>query len=199
MQVLVSPEQSYWEYVQYEGCRSSDPRDCLALCYLTQEAEYVWLDVVADTTLGNPIRKKIAVKYVKQPQGTMKWVGIDCYYTQVNELNVQFTRQSDSLTIANKAEIEHVLLCFLQDYPSVQIVLSAHTDSHGFALENQRLSERRVRAIVDYLVQRGIPREQIVPKCYGESRLKNRCADGVRCTEYEHAENNRIEYQVLMR
>jgi outer membrane protein OmpA-like peptidoglycan-associated protein len=50
---------------------------------------------------------------------------------------------------------------------------------------------------VDYIVSQGISRDRISGKGYGESQLLNRCADGVNCTEAEHAINRRTEMKVI--
>jgi len=44
----------------------------------------------------------------------------------------------------------------LKDNPSVQVVIEGHTDSIGTDEYNQRLSERRARAVKQYLVSRGV-------------------------------------------
>ncbi|MGK6353322.1 OmpA family protein [Parapedobacter sp. DT-150] len=85
----------------------------------------------------------------------------------------------------------------MRDNPTLKIELSSHTDSRGSHAYNETLSQRRAQSAVDYLVSRGIARERMVAKGYGESRLVNRCADGVSCTESEHQANRRTEVTVL--
>jgi len=43
-------------------------------------------------------------------------------------------------------------------------------------------------------VQKGIDANRLTAKGYGETRLVNRCADGVKCTEKEHTQNRRSEF-----
>ena len=43
---------------------------------------------------------------------------------------------------------------------------------------------------------KGIEENRIAASGKGESQLRNRCADGVNCTDAEHAQNNRIEVKV---
>ncbi|HTM98288.1 MAG TPA: OmpA family protein, partial [Pedobacter sp.] len=59
------------------------------------------------------------------------------------------------------------------------------------------LSQNRANASVDYIVSQGIARDRIVAKGYGESKLLNGCADGVTCTEAQHAINRRTEMKVI--
>lgn len=44
----------------------------------------------------------------------------------------------------------------LKDNPKVQVVVEGHTDSKGTDEYNQRLSERRAKAVKQYLVSRGV-------------------------------------------
>ncbi|GGH30788.1 OmpA family protein [Sphingobacterium alkalisoli] len=89
------------------------------------------------------------------------------------------------------------LVSTLRSNPSLAIELSSHTDSRGSDAYNMRLSQRRAQAAVDYLVRSGIARERMVAKGYGESRLVNRCSDGLSCNEVEHQANRRTEIEVL--
>ena len=51
----------------------------------------------------------------------------------------------------------------------MSIELGAHTDMKGNDDYNLRLSERRAKAVVDYLIQHGVAADRLTPKGYGES------------------------------
>ena len=89
------------------------------------------------------------------------------------------------------------LLQLLKLNPSLQIELGSHTDSRGRSSYNLRLSQQRADAAVNYIVSRGIARSRISARGYGETRLVNRCDDGVDCTEAEHQANRRTEIRIL--
>jgi outer membrane protein OmpA-like peptidoglycan-associated protein len=59
------------------------------------------------------------------------------------------------------------------------------------------LSQRRAESAVNYLVGKGISRERLEARGYGESRLLNACANGVTCSEEAHQANRRTEIKVL--
>lgn len=80
---------------------------------------------------------------------------------------------------------------------NLKIELSAHTDSRGSNRYNQKLSQRRAQSCVDYLLQKGVEKRNIVARGYGESQLVNHCKDGVKCSEDEHQENRRTEVKIL--
>ncbi|MES0491520.1 MAG: OmpA family protein [Leptospirales bacterium] len=86
---------------------------------------------------------------------------------------------------------------FLKDNPKIVVELGAHTDSQGNAKSNQTLSQKRAQSAVEYLIRMGIIDTRITAKGYGENKLKNHCADGVKCSGGEHQVNRRIELTVL--
>ncbi len=89
------------------------------------------------------------------------------------------------------------LLGLMVDNQAIILEVSSHTDSQGPASYNERLSQRRANAIVNWLVHKGIDRDRLVGKGYGESRLINDCADGIQCDDDEHQMNRRTEFRVL--
>lgn len=83
-------------------------------------------------------------------------------------------------------------------YPTARFEVSSHTDSRGGFDYNIDLSQRRAQSVIDYLVnQKGVDLERLVAKGYGEGKLLNDCADGVRCSEEEHQINRRTEFRLL--
>ncbi|ARS36937.1 OmpA family protein [Pontibacter actiniarum] len=85
----------------------------------------------------------------------------------------------------------------LQDNPGVRIELSSHTDSRQTDEYNQVLSQLRAQSAVDYLIAKGISRDRVIARGYGESRLINGCKDGEVCSEVQHQENRRTEFKIL--
>ena len=85
---------------------------------------------------------------------------------------------------------------FLNDNPKITIELSSHTDSRGKDDYNMKLSQKRAEAAVAYIVSKGIDQSRITAKGYGESKPKNKCKNGVKCTEAEYAKNRRTEFKV---
>ncbi len=85
----------------------------------------------------------------------------------------------------------------MKEHPTMRISLESHTDSRGNDDYNMRLSERRAASAVQYLEQQGISRSRLEWKGYGESRLVNRCSNGVNCSVEEHQANRRTEVRIL--
>lgn len=195
----VKPELEQWETTTYEGCESDDPNDCQVLCLRKYEAEYVTIYQPLYDTLGNPFYVEVEFEELVEEGGLSSYQEIDCELTSYNVLPIRFKPGSAEFenTIYEKDVIDERLLDLLYDRPNIRIQINAHTDSRDSAGKNLEISELRAEKIMDYLVQKGINRGRIIAKGYGESNLKNRCADGVRCSESEHAVNNRVEFRVL--
>ncbi len=89
------------------------------------------------------------------------------------------------------------LVKLMNQYPNMEIELSSHTDSRASDQYNLILSARRAKSCVDFLQSKGIDIRRVLAVGYGETRLTNRCANGVKCTEAEHQENRRTEFKIL--
>ena len=85
----------------------------------------------------------------------------------------------------------------MKDNPSVNLEMKSHTDSRGPASYNMKLSEKRGKSVLDYLTAKGISASRINAQAFGETQLVNKCKDGVKCTEAEHALNRRTETLVI--
>ena len=81
---------------------------------------------------------------------------------------VQFEFKSAKLTSDSYAVLDRVVLG-LQDWPEIRVEVAGHTDSKGSNEYNLDLSDRRAKAVRDYLVSRGIDRSRLEAKGYGES------------------------------
>jgi len=88
------------------------------------------------------------------------------------------------------------IVTLLKNNPRVELEMSSHTDSREGFKYNQQLSEKRAQAAVDYIVSMGIDRSRLTARGYGKTKLVNRCADGVECTEAEHQLNRRTEFKI---
>jgi hypothetical protein len=89
------------------------------------------------------------------------------------------------------------LVKLMEDNPNLRIEISAHTDSRLEDQYNMWLSQKRADSVLEYLTQKGIAKDRINAVGYGETRLINRCRNGVICTEEEHLVNRRTEFVIL--
>jgi len=81
------------------------------------------------------------------------------------------------------------------------IELGSHTDCRGAAKANLTLSDKRAKSSAAYIISKGIGKDRIFGKGYGEAKLINGCAcEGKKvskCTEEEHAANRRTEFKII--
>ena len=103
---------------------------------------------------------------------------------------------SYTLTQEAKNIIDTKLLPILANKPTAKLEIASHTDSRGTDESNQLLSERIAQAVVNYLQERKINSSLLVANGFCK-RLKNRCSDGISCTEREHSVNRRTEFRLI--
>ncbi|GGZ47913.1 OmpA family protein [Mesonia mobilis] len=104
----------------------------------------------------------------------------------------------DKFNIRNDAAVElQKVLAVLKKYPSMKIDIRSHSDSRGKDQYNLYLSDKRAKSTAQYLIDNGISVSRVSGKGYGETQLMNDCANGVDCTEEEHALNRRSEFIIL--
>jgi peptidoglycan-associated lipoprotein len=58
----------------------------------------------------------------------------------------------------------------LKDYPAYKLTIEGHADERGSAEYNMALGEKRAEAAKDYLVQVGIPGDQLAVVSYGKEK-----------------------------
>ena len=114
---------------------------------------------------------------------------------QFNLPVIHFDLDQSKLSDEGKLALNKVVL-LLKKNPEVSVDISGHTDSRGPADYNLRLSQERINAVINHLNNAGIDKSRLHGNGYGESQLKNKCKDGVECTEAQHAENRRTEFRV---
>ena len=89
--------------------------------------------------------------------------------TTVRLDNVMF-RQSTAVLEQESASSLDKVVQMLKDNPTMEIMLTGHTDNQGSSKANLRLSQERVEAVKSYMVSRGIDPARIEGKGYGGTR-----------------------------
>lgn len=110
--------------------------------------------------------------------------------------NIYFNFDDASLRPDARLDLDMVVTMLLT-YPEMKVELAAHTDARGSKIYNENLSQKRAESVYSYLINKGIPAEQLTAKGYGEQQIRNRCVDFVKCSEGEHQANRRTELVVL--
>ena len=82
--------------------------------------------------------------------------------------NIFFETAKATLLEASLAELDRLAEA-LNRHPNLRLEVGGHTDAVGSDTDNQLLSERRAKAVYDYLVQRGVNADRLTYRGYGES------------------------------
>ncbi|MCX6334115.1 MAG: OmpA family protein [Bacteroidia bacterium] len=105
--------------------------------------------------------------------------------------NILFETGKAVLTSGSYTELDR-LYNILVDNPLMKIEISGHTDNTGSATLNNTLSTSRAKAVVDYLVHKGVEVTRLAYKGYGPLQpiADNATPDGRKM-------NRRVEFKIL--
>ena len=107
----------------------------------------------------------------------------------VNLKNVQFKRSKAEFTESSYPELNR-LVKLMKEYPKMEIELLGHTDTRGNAQLLMALSQQRVAAVKNYLIERGISINRITGRGYGGTEPL-----GTGSNEIE-IKNRRVEFKI---
>ena len=105
--------------------------------------------------------------------------------------NVFFNSGKWDVKSDSYAELDR-LVALLSDISSLKIEISGHTDNVGSVSFNELLSQRRADAVVNYLAGKGVDKNRLSAKGYGQSKPvdSNNTAEG-------RALNRRTEFEII--
>jgi outer membrane protein OmpA-like peptidoglycan-associated protein len=104
---------------------------------------------------------------------------------------VNFAFNSAELTPKSKGILDQWVEKIKAD-KTMRVEVAGHTDSIGSDAYNQKLSERRAKAVVDYFVSQGVPADRLKAVGYGKTK-----PIASNATEAGRAENRRVELQIF--
>lgn len=148
------------------------------------------------TTDADQEREVIRDLYLKQQQEVL--AGNDL--NQLLELRpIYFDLNKSNIRPDAQLELNKVI-AFMEQFPNSKIDVRSHTDNRASDTYNMALSQRRNKATLNYLMDKGgISADRLTGKGYGESQLINKCPTINSCTEGEHQINRRSEFIILKR
>lgn len=112
--------------------------------------------------------------------------------------NIYYEFAKANLTPVAKTTIDNTIFNILKAYPNIKIEISSHTDSIGTDESNMILSQDRAQSVVDYLINKGINKERLVAKGYGEKHpiAPNTFPNG-KDNEEGRQKNRRTEFKII--
>lgn len=110
--------------------------------------------------------------------------------------NIYFELGKATLTFDAEKVLDKLAVA-MRDNPGLSIKIDAHTDSRGSLKNNLILSQDRAKSVKEYIQSKGILASKLASEGFGESKLTNKCKDGVQCSEEEHLKNRRTEFILI--
>jgi outer membrane protein OmpA-like peptidoglycan-associated protein len=133
--------------------------------------------------IGDMVGINVNIRTFKQGENYL-------FYEPIFDIN------SDSLDTKSQQLLQQLLLT-LQENAKAVVRIEVHSDSRGDDQYNLDLTQKRADKIADYFRQYGIAHQRLIAKGLGETELRNRCANGVKCDNAAHLENRRIEIEIV--
>jgi outer membrane protein OmpA-like peptidoglycan-associated protein len=109
---------------------------------------------------------------------------------RINLNNVFFEQSKPVLLNSSYPELDR-LAQIMNENPAMEIELRGHTDNAGDAAKNMKLSEDRVKVVMDYLISKGISANRITGKGFGGTQPLNTTG-----TEESRKQNRRVEFVI---
>lgn len=116
---------------------------------------------------------------------------IDAFPTLPPRSVVFFEWDSAGLSDRARRNLEEFARAFAE-LPNARVELTGHADASGGSAHNQRLSERRIGAVVAELVRLGVSADSIRPSAFGETRPLVPTRDGV-----QEQQNRRVDLRAV--
>ncbi|MFT3909148.1 MAG: OmpA family protein [Ferruginibacter sp.] len=132
---------------------------------------------VAGGIIGNKMDRQAEKIRTEIPGAKVERVGegIDVTFDENNpdgsKAGVYFETNKYNITANSKLALDKLQKIFAE-YPETNILVEGHTDDVGTDSYNMTLSEKRAKAVTDYLKNAGVAPSRIITKWYGETQPK---------------------------
>ncbi len=112
--------------------------------------------------------------------------------------NIQYEFDKSVILESSKIAIDTTVFELMEANPEIIIEIQSHTDSKGSEQYNIKLSQSRAESVVSYLIGKGIAKERLKAKGYGESKpiASNEKADSTDNPE-GRAQNRRTDFKII--
>ncbi len=139
---------------------------------------YTFYNTTLETVGTKNITKKIQLQPLKED-------------IKIELNNITFETNSAEINLESYKELDNVVKLLLEN-PEIKVEISAHTDDVGSDAYNQKLSEKRAKSVVEYIIKKDVIKEKLISKGYGETQpLAPNDSDENR------AKNRRVELKII--
>ena len=156
----------------------------------TIKGDFEYRLLKSDITILSPLEdsEDITMKYKKFDKSGQK--------NLITSENVYYQSGKFSITFEGELILDKVI-AILNANPTIKLEVISHTDSRGDDASNLSLSQKRSSSVIDYLNLKGIDKTRLKAIGKGETEVKNRCINGIDCSDKEHEFNRRTEFIFL--
>lgn len=138
-------------------------------------------------TAGLEIVLEKTIKKASVGTNLIKFLNLSPVYFDLDKSDI---RPDAEITINKVAE-------YLNIFPELNIEVQSHTDAKANDDYNNKLSMRRAKETIKYLISIGVSESRISGKGYGETQLTNDCSTREKCIDTQHQLNRRSEFIVV--
>lgn len=107
--------------------------------------------------------------------------------------NIQFDYNSAGIKPVSTITLNTVFQT-LQENPEIKVAINAHSDQRGRDSYNLKLSDKRAASTLQYLTNKGISKDRLISKGYGETQPIHVCDP---CNAEQYEENRRVEFVII--
>jgi len=155
---------------------------------------YVPAEVEFSTNLKGDIDKNIQL-LMELYTDVEKEIVVENGKTQIKINPIYF--DFDKWNIRPDAALElNNVVNIMKKYPDMAIEIGAHTDARGSDEYNLKLSHKRAKSVMDYLISQGISENRLKSEGFGESQPLNHCTQPKMCTREQYSINRRCEFVI---
>jgi outer membrane protein OmpA-like peptidoglycan-associated protein len=151
-------------------------------------------------TIEKKYNFRLEVNTIVQIKEELQKLEIGTDIAKIIQINPIYFDLAKSNIRADAAKELDKIVKVMQQNPSMTIELGSHTDCRSSKAYNLSLSDKRAKSSAAYIISKGIAKNRIVGKGYGESILINGCeCEGTvksSCSEIEHQANRRTEFLI---
>jgi outer membrane protein OmpA-like peptidoglycan-associated protein len=105
---------------------------------------------------------------------------------------VHFARNKDTILPSSFPMLEEVAKTLLSNQQIKRVSIEGHADDTGTAAWNQRLSEKRARSTMQFLIKKGVKKSRLEYHGFGDTKPLSNDR-----TEEARAANRRVEFRIL--
>ncbi len=158
--------------------------------YTSDTARFSTMDIKTTTTIEKTLKLKTKTVTISRSER----IRLQNMYYKLDKFKADEEDMED-WSLAEQSLL--YLFDVMKKNPDIVIELSSHTDARGSDSYNLDLSQRRADGVKKWMTEKGIEARRMVSKGYGETKIVNRCKNGIKCSEEEHLRNRRTEFRII--